>query len=375
MKYRQYGRAGIEVSEIGLGGHREGVETENGILRNARFFRDSQERARVVGRAIDNGVTYFDSTFGCEIESLGESFRLLGKRDGLFVSGMRVDFFANLLADELDVRRYTRREVESRIREFGFDHIDQFVMGAMESGDPLSHPKSILDDAFDELYKMRDEGKLKYVGFSCHDPDYAARLLVEYANFDAVMVPYNFINRTAESNLADAVKMTGAAWIGMKSLVWQIYGIAACVIKHLLPVERRLEHDPNLPVARMAMQYILENPLLATCVPASNSIECVDENCQASGRDLLNEADHRALQAYAAANTAEDSVPLAIGGLFEYNARTLCMSISLLNRVLGIEVKHIDWAADDAETCAQQTAKEIIATLRSDPKWAPMLPS
>ena len=97
MQYRKYGRSGRLVSEIGMGGHREGVDTGTGIACNARFFLSSQDRARVVGRAIDQGVTYFDTTYGCEIASLGEYLRLLKRREGLFISGMSVDFFANLL--------------------------------------------------------------------------------------------------------------------------------------------------------------------------------------------------------------------------------------------------------------------------------------
>ena len=87
MRSRLLGRSGIEVSEIGLGGHREGVEDRGGIARTARFFLSAQDRARVVGRAIDGGATYFDTTFGCEIESLGESLRILGRRDGLLNLG------------------------------------------------------------------------------------------------------------------------------------------------------------------------------------------------------------------------------------------------------------------------------------------------
>ena len=111
MQYRTYGKTQQVVSEIGMGGHREGVETGDDLARNARFFLSAQERARVVGHAIDQGVTYFDTTFGTEIESLGESLRLLKRRDGLFVSGMRVDFFANMLKDPEGIRAYTRREV------------------------------------------------------------------------------------------------------------------------------------------------------------------------------------------------------------------------------------------------------------------------
>ena len=105
MQYRAFGRSGLQVSAIGCGGHREGVEMPHGLACTARFFDSAQERARVVGSAVDRGITYFDSTYGCEIESLGESLRILGQRDRVFCSAMRVDFFANYLRKKATSRR------------------------------------------------------------------------------------------------------------------------------------------------------------------------------------------------------------------------------------------------------------------------------
>jgi aryl-alcohol dehydrogenase-like predicted oxidoreductase len=375
LKYRSYGKTGVTVSEIGMGGHREGVDTRDGVARRARFFKSSQERAAIVGKALECGVTYFDTTYGVEIASLGESLRLLeAQRDTLFVSGMRVDFFSNLLSDELDVRAYTRREVEGRIKEFGFDHLDQFIMGAMEGGDPLSHPRSILEDVFDELYKLRDEGKLKHIGFSCHEPDYAARLLAAFPNFDAVMAPYSFMNREAQGDLTKVLEQTGAAFIGMKSLVWRVYGVAASAIKNLRPVPGVLEHDPDLPVAKLALQHILTNPMLSTCVPAANSIEMVIENCSASGCGPLTPAEEQAMQIYADGNAMEKSVILAIGGLFATNARALASAIGHLNWTMKLDLEPIDWESDDAENLARKTALELLNNFREDPKWASFIP-
>jgi aryl-alcohol dehydrogenase-like predicted oxidoreductase len=126
---------------------------------------------------------------------------------------MRVDFFNCLLCDELDVRAYTRREVEGRLRESGLDYLDQFMLGALDPGhaDPIAHPRSMMEDAFDELYRMRDEGKIRFVGFSCHSPNHAAKILQAFPNFDSVMSPYNFANREAEGDLSEALAKTGAA--------------------------------------------------------------------------------------------------------------------------------------------------------------------
>jgi aryl-alcohol dehydrogenase-like predicted oxidoreductase len=138
LRYRAFGKTGEQISEIGMGGHREGFDTRPGLERCARFFRSDRERAEVVAAAIDRGINYFDTTFGCEIESLGRSLHLLGRRDGLFVSGMRVDFLSNFLAygDRYgsDIRRYTREEVDARLTESGLEYLDQFMLGALEGG-------------------------------------------------------------------------------------------------------------------------------------------------------------------------------------------------------------------------------------------------
>lgn len=374
MKYRVLGRTGVRVSEVGLGGHREGVETRDGVARTARFFLPAQDRARVVGRAIDAGVTYFDTTYGCETASLAESLRLLGRRDGLFVSGMRVDFFKNWLAAKTDVRAYTRREVEVCLRDAGWDPIDQFLLGAMCMGDPLSHPRSILEDAIDELHHLRDQGKVRFIGFSCHEPDYAARLLEAFPAFDTVMTPYNFVNRQAEGCLAEVLRKTGAAWVGMKSLVWHVYGLPVTVLKNLPDVPGRLQLDRSVPIARLGIQFILANPLISTCVPAVNTIQAVDENVSASAAGPLSRNDECALADYARAMAAEDFVPLAIAGLLEDNLRVRSNAIAVIKRKLGWSVDVLDYEADDAEARASSVATCLLGRLREDPRWAAFVP-
>ena len=365
MQYRSYGRTGLRVSEIGLGGHREGVETRGGIGCLARFFVPARERARVVARALELGVTYFETTYGCEIASLGESLKLLKRRDGLFVSAMRVDFFSNWLAEKGDTRRYVRREVEGRLRDFGHDRVEQFLLGAFEFGDPLAHPRAILEDAFEEFGRLREEGKVRFVGFSSHNPDYAARVLEAFPRFDAVMTPYNFANRVAEGALTQALEKTGAAWIAMKTLVWHVYGIPVTVLRHLRAAPG-VEFDPGWPIARLAHQFVLRNPRVATCVPAANAPEAVAENVSASGRVLAAE-EERQLEACSRAAFGHDALLLALGGLREENLRVRAHALGLFhNKFKGPKVE-INWESDDAEAQARALAQECLRRLREDP--------
>ncbi|MDF1512396.1 MAG: aldo/keto reductase [Anaerolineae bacterium] len=374
MHYRKYGNSEQIVSEIGMGGHREGVEAGEGPARNARFFLSAQQRARVVGHAIDRGITYFDTTFGCEIVSLAESLRLLHRRDGLFISGMRVDFFANLLIDPLPVRNYTRREVEARLQESGLEVLDQFMLGALEFGDPLNHPRGgELYEALDELDKMREEGKFRFIGFSTHTPDYAAQLLEAYPAFDAVMVPYNFANRATEGALMDALNQHSAAWIAMKTHVWHIYGIPVTVLRHLQPVKGNVELDSTVPIGKLALQFVLQNPRITTCVPAMNTVAAVDENTAASGVETLDSAGIAALEAYAGAMLAEDLMPLAIGGLLEDNMRVQSHAINLIHQKLELPAPDFDLTAADAEHQVKTEAAGCLELVRTLPRWAPYI--
>ncbi len=376
MEYRAFGRTGAKVSEIGLGGHREGAVANPGALECwARYFRTPQERAAVVGRTIDSGVTYFDTTHGSEIESLGESLRILNRRDGLFVSAMRVDFFDNLLKDSADVRAYTRREVEARLAESALDHFDQFMLGGLEKADPLTHERSIMDDAFDELTRLRREGKFRFLGFSCHDADYAARLLEAFPQFDSVMVPHNFYNRATDGKLADALRQTGAALIAMKPLVWHIYGVPVTVLRNFARTNGRLDCDPTVDIARMALQFILSDPLVSTIVPAMNSIQAVDENVSASGRGSLTSDEIAHLQAYADAGSADDNLLLALGGLLEndFRVRVCAIDLGKADKKLGMDIERIDRTADDAESRAAAAARELIDKARQDPRCATLL--
>lgn len=372
MKDRTLGRTGVKVSEIGLGGHREGVESRSGVARTARFFLSTQERARAVGAAIDAGVTYFDTTYGCETASLGQSLKLLD-RDGLFVSGMRVDFFANWLAEGGDIRAYTRREVEACVREFGFPAVDQFMLGAMEQGDPLAHPRSAMEDALDELGRLRDKGLIRFIGFSCHSSDYAARLLEAFPAFDTVMVPYNFVNRSAEGRLAAALQSTGAAWVAMKALVWHVYGLPVTVLRNLRPAPGRLAIDPSAAIAKLALRFILANPLVCSAVAAANTVEAARENTSASPAAQLTERDHATLAAYAGAMIAEDFVPLAIGGLLEDNLRVRANAFGLIRGKLGWDVPGIDWEAEDAPQQARRLAEGLLSRLKGDGRWAELI--
>ena len=224
----------------------------------------------------------------------------------------------------------------------------------------------MLDEALDELFKLRDEGKCRFIGFSTHTPDYAARLLDTYPVFDAVMVPYNFANRAAEGALTNSLQKLGTALIAMKTHIWYIYGIPVTVLRHLNPVPGRVALDPTVSIGTYALQFVLQNPHITTCVPAMNTLNAVDENIAAASPSVLTDKARQHLQNYDDAMQAENLVPLAIGGLLENNMRVQFYAINLLNKQLGTAVLALDLAADDAEKQVKAHAAARLAMLKDN---------
>lgn len=368
MILRKYGRHGISVSALGLGGHREGAEYAGGTACTARYFLPAEDRAAVVERALEQGVTYFETTYGCEIASLGESLRLAGAdREKTFVSGMRVDFFKNVKNENRDPGAYVREEVEARLQESGLERLDQFLLGAVDMGDPLSTP-AVVEAALAELAQLKKEGLIRFGGFSCHDPDYAARLLEAFPVFDAVMVPYNCANRVLEGELTRVARITQTPLIAMKPLVWSIYGVPVTAL-NLVNTAGALRHDPEADIASLALRFILSNPDVAVTVPAVNTVREMDADADAAAAGPLDSDEQKQIDECVEAMQAEGSVPLAIAGLCIDNFRARVCAIGHIERSLGLTPCPIDRSHDNAETVALARARELVKELAVDKKW------
>jgi len=373
MNYRRYGRQDVLVSEVGLGGHREGMEWHDDLQQRPPFYRAPEERAALVGQAIDRGVTYFDTSVGWELVSVGESLRLLGKREGLFVSGCKVDFFRHLRREGAEPRAYTRRWFDINLKASGLEYLDQYLLGALDADDPFAGPMEQLDEAVDEAVKLRAGGKIRALAFSVHDPDYGARLLERYPDFDAVMTPYSFYNRKAEGNLQAVLEQTGAAWVAMKTLIWLFYGVPVTVLCAFREIPGVPDFRPRAPIAQLAQRFVLAHPRLTTCVPAMNSAAEVEENTAASGMPPLSAEELLQLDAWQVAAQLEDSAYLFLGGLFADTARTRCHALWHLRRHFQLDYPPFQLDAPDAVQQIAHSAHEALINARTHPRLSPCL--
>ncbi len=161
---------GIKLSVIGCGGI---------VL----VGQDQKAANEEVARSVDRGVNYFDvaPSYG-----RGEAERKLGPalkpyRDKVFLAEKTGKRDANS----------ARLELEQSLKILETDHFDLYQFHAVTS---LEQVEQILGPggALEAFIKAREQGKIRYIGFSAHNQEAAFKLLDSFA-FDSVLFPINYV--------------------------------------------------------------------------------------------------------------------------------------------------------------------------------------
>jgi L-galactose dehydrogenase len=190
VEYRTFGRTGLKVSVCGLGG---GGESRLGLKKGAT----EEEAVAVVRRALDLGVSYFDTAanYGTE-DVIGRGLR--GRRDDVVVS-------SKMLARRKDgwlVRREdVRAELAGTLRRLRTDVLDVYHLHRVRPED-YEHA---LAEIVPELLALRDEGTIRAIGISEStggDPRHAmlARALQDDC-WDVLMTGFTLFNQSARDVL------------------------------------------------------------------------------------------------------------------------------------------------------------------------------
>jgi aryl-alcohol dehydrogenase-like predicted oxidoreductase len=149
VKYRRLGRAGLFISEIGLGGNTFGK------------FCDAAQTAEIVHQALDLGINFIDTADsyngGLSEEYIGQA--LQGRRDEAILctkTGWDVGEGPN--DQGLSYHRIIRR-LEGSLKRLGTDYVDVYYMHRPDPFTPIEESLRAMDD-------LVRSGKVRYVACS-----------------------------------------------------------------------------------------------------------------------------------------------------------------------------------------------------------------
>jgi uncharacterized protein len=204
---RKLGRADVEVSIIGIGGYHIGLSNVS-----------EEDATRIVRRALDEGINFLDN---CWDYNDGASEVRMGKA---LEGGYRQKAF---LMTKIDGRTGTsaRQQLEQSLQRLKTDHIDLLqIHEVIRMGDPEQafQPGNVID----VLKQARQEGKIRFIGFTGHKSPEIHLHMIETADkhgftFDSVQMPVNALDEHYDSFGQKVIPMAqkhGMAVLGMKPL-------------------------------------------------------------------------------------------------------------------------------------------------------------
>ncbi|UCH47677.1 MAG: aldo/keto reductase [Betaproteobacteria bacterium] len=196
MRYRTFGRTGLEVSELVFGGGWVG-----GVL----IHQDDDTKLKVLRHAIDSGVNWIDTATkygdGKSEQALGWLLPELSQRP--YVSTKVMLDTANLHDVAGQVERSTHESL-SRMRLDSVDLLQLHNPLGTEAVDPNASGNAITAEhvlakngVADALDRMREQGLTRYTGFTALGDAASCRRLIDSDRFDSAQVYYNMLNPSA----------------------------------------------------------------------------------------------------------------------------------------------------------------------------------
>ena len=260
MQYTEFGRTGIQVSRLGFGCMRFPSREVDG-----RKVFDEEESIRMMHRAMELGVNYFDTAPGyCEKQSeiiVGKALK--GRRDKVYLSTKYPSEEAS--GDDLE------RKLETSLKKLDTDYIDFYHMWGISLKtfvERLDTP----DGPMARARKLRDAGVIRHISFSFHDaPENMIEIIQRGEGvFASVLCQYNLLDRANEDAIAYAHEQ-GLGVTIMGPVGGGRLGAPSKVIQDLLPGKVQSS-------AEMALRFVMNNKNVNIALSGMSSMDMVEEN-------------------------------------------------------------------------------------------------
>jgi 1-deoxyxylulose-5-phosphate synthase len=293
MDYVPFGRCGLKVSRLCMGTMTFGEQA------------DEAESVRMVNRAMDAGINFFDTAnlyvAGKSEEILGRALK--GKRESLVVTS-KVFYATGKGPNEGGLsRKHIMRAIEDSLRRLQMEYVDIYFFHAPDYDTPIEESLA----AADELVRA---GKVRYLAVSNFAAWQVCRALSICDKRDltpvvAVQPRYNLIARDIEQELLPMCREMGLGAMVYNPLAGGLLtgkhrpGAAPAAgtrfalkefYRKMFWHERMLDAADRLRIAaegagmtivQMAFRWLLARPGVTTVILGASSLKQLDANLEA----------------------------------------------------------------------------------------------
>ena len=300
MKIRRLGKAGPEVSAIGLG-----------CMGMAAFYGqglEETEATTVIHRALELGVNFLDTAemYGPHINEIQIGKALADRRDKAFVATkFGIGYNAERTALTVDGSpANVRRAIEGSLQRLGMDHVDLYYLHRVDANTPIEETVG----AMGELVK---EGKVRFLGLSEASPATLRRGHAEHP-ITALQTEYSLWSREPEDELFATCDELGIGFVPYSPLgrgflsgeIQSIEDLAEGDFRRsnprfmgenfqknidLVHAVAAIAADRGVTAAQLALAWVLAQGETLVPIPGTRRIRTLEENAAAA--DLVLTAD------------------------------------------------------------------------------------
>ena len=247
--------------------------------------KDHDEALRVLRRAVEIGVTLFDTA-----DSYGPYVAEDLLREALhpYADDVVIATKAGLTRQgpgewtPLGQPAYLRQEVEMSLRRLDIERIDLFQLHRIDSAYPVA-------DQIGELKALQDEGKIRHIGLSEVDVSQLQEAQ-KTAEIVSVQNLYNLANRDAEKLLDHCTEEN----IGF--IPW--FPLATGELSKEDGPLADISRDHGSTPSQLALAWLLKRSPVVLPIPGTSSVDHLESNTAAAAIELTDE-EFKALEAAA----------------------------------------------------------------------------
>lgn len=271
MIYRKFGNTGIEISQLGFGCMRF-------PLKDSYDPKSIDEIAaeKMLRYAIDNGVNYLDTAYPYH-RKIGEPFlgKILrkGLRDKVYLATKMPIY---LIKSEGDVKKYFNEQ----LKRLQTDMVDMYLLHALN--------KKLWDivkenDIIPFVDRMRERGKVRFLGFSFHDELPLFKEIVDSYPWTFCLIQLNYVDNHFQAGL-EGMKYAyskGLVIIVMEPLRGgKLAGNVPLEVQNIIKETGRKQ-----TAAEFALRWVLNHPEVSCVLSGMSTMEQMQQNINFTSRE------------------------------------------------------------------------------------------